>query len=577
MPSGAGAWATSTRSRSATPTSSCRCPRTPGADGRPRRVCRRRNYKQGDFSLGAINYYSDDIINIFYTEAKLRDPAVGGHCKLQFAAQYSDQQSTGDELLTGSDFSASQCGAQGRTGRGRRPVHAWPGPAPTTTPTAESLERLPGLHQRAGRGLQPRRRRRLDAARGIQFQIGPGPERLCACGSTASIRTTRRNYAKDEYDFNLQWAAPAGTLQGPGAARPLRRGRPGRSGGPELQRPAPDRRLRCHRISDRDARPGGEPHGLVDRDAAEVPGAGGVLRARHRLLAGLDPAIAGLQLRRRDRLADRRHRASAWLFEVPVSAPAKSLVFLLFLFGIGYEVGPRFFSAMKGDGWRFAVLGVFVPVVGLLTAWAVARTLRARSRLLRRHDVRRADRVAGDGYRQRRPSPRSRSATTERQTTSPISASPMRLCYVFGALGVILFCAERRAAPAGHRPARRKRSALEAKFGIAAQPRRRDLGLAARIESRAYRRRRGRRRRRRARSARPSDLVPERAPVRAAHAARRRDRRGRRPDLRIEAGRRGGRGRPPRSAGRARRASAREEVDDRELLDIPLATFEVFV
>ena len=63
------------------------------------------------------------------------------------------------------------------------------------------------------------------------------------------------------------------------------------------------------------------------------------------------------------------------LFEVPISGTAKSLVFLLFLFGIGYEVGPKFFSAMKGAGWRFAVLAVFMPVVGLLTAWGVARQL----------------------------------------------------------------------------------------------------------------------------------------------------------------------------------------------------------
>jgi AspT/YidE/YbjL antiporter-like protein len=63
------------------------------------------------------------------------------------------------------------------------------------------------------------------------------------------------------------------------------------------------------------------------------------------------------------------------LFDVPVSGPAKSLVFLLFLFGIGYEVGPKFFSAMKGEGWRFAALAVFMPVVGLLTAWGVARQL----------------------------------------------------------------------------------------------------------------------------------------------------------------------------------------------------------
>ena len=63
------------------------------------------------------------------------------------------------------------------------------------------------------------------------------------------------------------------------------------------------------------------------------------------------------------------------VFEVPVSGTAKSLLFLLFLFGIGYEVGPKFFSAMKGDGWRYAALGVFMPVVGLLTAWPVAAQL----------------------------------------------------------------------------------------------------------------------------------------------------------------------------------------------------------
>src|SRR6478735_6435435 len=64
-----------------------------------------------------------------------------------------------------------------------------------------------------------------------------------------------------------------------------------------------------------------------------------------------------------------------WLFQVQVSATAKSVVFLLFLFSIGYEVGPRFVPAMKGDGWRFAALGVFMPAVGLLVAWTVASHL----------------------------------------------------------------------------------------------------------------------------------------------------------------------------------------------------------
>jgi putative transport protein len=63
-------------------------------------------------------------------------------------------------------------------------------------------------------------------------------------------------------------------------------------------------------------------------------------------------------------------------FHVPVSDTAKSILFLLFLFGIGYSVGPSFFRSIKGDGWRWAVLGVFVPFVGLMTAFVVARFLK---------------------------------------------------------------------------------------------------------------------------------------------------------------------------------------------------------
>lgn len=63
-------------------------------------------------------------------------------------------------------------------------------------------------------------------------------------------------------------------------------------------------------------------------------------------------------------------------FHVSVSDQAKAIVFLLFLFGIGYSVGPSFFHNLKGDGWRWALLGVFVPVVGLLTAYTVAHFLK---------------------------------------------------------------------------------------------------------------------------------------------------------------------------------------------------------
>jgi len=62
-------------------------------------------------------------------------------------------------------------------------------------------------------------------------------------------------------------------------------------------------------------------------------------------------------------------------FHVTVSDQAKAIVFLLFLFGIGYSVGPSFFQNLKGDGWRWILLGVFVPVVGLFAAYGMARFL----------------------------------------------------------------------------------------------------------------------------------------------------------------------------------------------------------
>jgi len=67
------------------------------------------NFKKGDLSLGAVDYYSDDIINIFYTETRFAPPLGDGH-PLKVSAQFTDQQSTGDELLTGTGFSTYQWG-----------------------------------------------------------------------------------------------------------------------------------------------------------------------------------------------------------------------------------------------------------------------------------------------------------------------------------------------------------------------------------------------------------------------------------------------------------------------------------
>ena len=126
-------------------------------------------------------------------------------------------------------------------------------------------------------------------------------------------------------------------------------------------------------------------------------------------------------------------------FHVPVSDQAKAILFLLFLFGIGYSVGPSFFQNLKGDGWRWVLLGVFVPVVGLLTAYTVARSLKldpgyAAGLLSGSLTESPAIGTAGEAIRALPVSD-----DQKQQWISHIAVADA-ICYVFGTLGVILVC-----------------------------------------------------------------------------------------------------------------------------------------
>jgi hypothetical protein len=69
-------------------------------------------FTQGQFSLGAINYYSNDIINIFYTESKYSF-SITKELGALLALQFADQRSVGDDLLKGRSFTANQAGVRG--------------------------------------------------------------------------------------------------------------------------------------------------------------------------------------------------------------------------------------------------------------------------------------------------------------------------------------------------------------------------------------------------------------------------------------------------------------------------------
>ena len=53
----------------------------------------------------------------------------------------------------------------------------------------------------------------------------------------------------------------------------------------------------------------------------------------------------------------------------------KAVSFALFIFVVGYRVGPQFFRALRGEGLRLAALALILAVAGFLTAYAASLVL----------------------------------------------------------------------------------------------------------------------------------------------------------------------------------------------------------
>ncbi len=60
---------------------------------------------------------------------------------------------------------------------------------------------------------------------------------------------------------------------------------------------------------------------------------------------------------------------------IPIPGPLKDVFFLLFLFSIGYSVGPQFFQALRGDGIKQVLFAVVVCGLCLLVTWGVAEIM----------------------------------------------------------------------------------------------------------------------------------------------------------------------------------------------------------
>ncbi|MBD5231327.1 MAG: aspartate-alanine antiporter [Bacteroidales bacterium] len=60
---------------------------------------------------------------------------------------------------------------------------------------------------------------------------------------------------------------------------------------------------------------------------------------------------------------------------IPIPGPVKSVFFLLFLFAIGYSVGPQFFRSLRGAGLKQVGFAVVLCFVCLLVTWGACRIM----------------------------------------------------------------------------------------------------------------------------------------------------------------------------------------------------------
>jgi hypothetical protein len=169
-------------------------------------------YEKGRFSIGAIDYYSPDVINIGYAEAKL-EVEIHENLKPKFAVQFIDQRSVGDDLLLADGDSGQQFGIKadlpvgpalftaaytnilGDTGI-QNPWSGYPG---YTSVQVEDFNR-------AGEDAVM-----LRAAYEFPWVKGLSAYALWVHGLDPDPEGQQ---ARDEYDFNLQWAAKEGVLKG---------------------------------------------------------------------------------------------------------------------------------------------------------------------------------------------------------------------------------------------------------------------------------------------------------------------------------------------------------------------------
>jgi hypothetical protein len=171
-------------------------------------------YKSGNLTIGGVEYYSQDIIDIGYVEVKDAFPLTN-KLRLQVAAQYVDQHSVGDDLLMGHHFGAQQYGLKAELAfYGALLTTAYTASGRDNTITLQSpWSAYPGYtavqvqnFNRSGEEAWM-----LRAAYNFPMLKNLSAYALYVHGSRPDVIN---QYAQNEYDVNLKWNATSGRLKG---------------------------------------------------------------------------------------------------------------------------------------------------------------------------------------------------------------------------------------------------------------------------------------------------------------------------------------------------------------------------
>jgi putative transport protein len=124
---------------------------------------------------------------------------------------------------------------------------------------------------------------------------------------------------------------------------------------------------------------------------------------------------------------------------VPVSGMTKSFLFLLFLLGVGYSVGPQFMQALSRDGLKPMLLAVVMCLTGLAASIIVAKVLRLDPGFAAGLMSGALTQSAAMGTATDAVNGLALAAADRERFVAHIAVADA-VCYIFGYAGVILFC-----------------------------------------------------------------------------------------------------------------------------------------